>query len=184
MKKFICCLGLLSLLSCKEQTPLQQHYQCSTNGYAATTEEVRDMKKLFSATIPKHWKTNLFYDNVQSSIYTADTTKQLTHTTIVDITFVHQSVNFDEEFIQQITQRNTTASLTKVAAKPMKVLQKEAYLSHAKGTKSGYPYQTVDLFIKVNENNFIQAKTEVYGDSLVTSRICNALHLIEQIKIE
>lgn len=183
MKRLIY-LGILCFISCAKPSPLQQQYQCDTDGFSAPTEEVQDMKKLFTATLPKNWKTNLFYDAVQSSIYTADTTKQLTQTTILDITFVHQSITFDESFIQNLQQKNTTDALTKVTATPIKVLEKEAFLAHAKGEKSGYPYETVDLFIKVNDNNFIQAKTEVYGDSLVTSRICNALNLIEQIKIQ
>ena len=61
-------------------------------------EKLRDLKKLFSIELPKTWNTNFYYDSLQSSIYTADTTKQLTETLLLDITIIKQNIKFDNAF--------------------------------------------------------------------------------------
>ena len=52
-----------------------------------------------------------------------------------------------------------------------------------KGKKGKFNYQICNIFIKVNESNFILAKTEIYGDSLVNQRFCKSFSLIENIKL-
>ena len=73
---FIVCLGLLK---CTNQSKVNQSFHCKTSRFEQL-EKLRDVKKLFSIELPKTWNTNFYYDTLQSSIYTADTTKQLTET--------------------------------------------------------------------------------------------------------
>ena len=39
------------------------------------------------------------------------------------------------------------------------------------------------FFIKINEQHFIHAKAEVYGDSLINNRLCDGFELIGKIKL-
>ena len=53
-----------------------------------------------------------------------------------------------------------------------------------KGEKRGFNYQICNTFIKLNASSFIIAKTEIYGDSLVNQRFCEAFSLLENIKLK
>jgi hypothetical protein len=183
MKKLIILIGAsLLLFNCSQPSEISKDFNCKTVAYK-NLEKVIDVKNLFSIQIPRTWKTNLFYDNIQSSIYTADTTKQLTETLLLDITIINKNIKFDIPFKLKTEQENLTKNLIKVKSKETSIINKPVYYSISKGKKGIYNYQVCHFFIKVNEQNFILAKAEVYGDSLVKKRFCKAFDLIEKIKI-
>ena len=99
MKKLFILLVLI-LFSCNS-SELQKEFQCTSSSFSEL-EKVSDVRKLFFVQLPKHWKTNLYYDNSQTSIYSADTTKSLTQSTLIDITYIHNSINFDKTFLIKI----------------------------------------------------------------------------------
>jgi hypothetical protein len=182
MKKFIVLIGAsLLFLSCSQQSEISSYFNCKTSSFK-DLEEVKDVKNLFSIQIPKTWKTNLYYDAIQSSIYTADTTKQLTETLLLDITFINKNIKFDTAFKLKQEQKNLTKKLIKIESKETSIINKPAYFTISKGKKGSYDYQVCHFFIKMNEQNFILAKAEVYGDSLVNTRFCKAFNFIENIK--
>jgi hypothetical protein len=173
---------LLVLFSCDNKSEIQKDFNCGSNTFK-NLEKVEDVKNIFSIEIPKTWKTNLFYDDIQSSIYTADTTKQLTETLLLDITAIQQNIKFDEAFKLHQEQENLSKKLIRIKSKETKILNKPSYYSVSKGKKGNYDYQVCHFFIKTNEQNFILAKAEVYGDSLVNHRLCTAFTFIEKIKL-
>lgn len=181
--KYILVVFLASLLflSCNKQSEISTNFGCETTTIN-NLEEIKDVKDLFSVQIPKTWKTNLFYDDIQSSIYTADTTKQLTETLLLDITFINKSINFDENFKLKLEQESLAKKLIQTTSKKTNFLDKPTFYTISKGMKEGFQYQICQIFIKMNEQNFLLAKAEVYGDSLVNKRICDAILLIEKIK--
>ena len=152
--------------SCSQQSEISKRFNCKPINYQ-NLEVVKDVKNLFSIEIPKTWKTNLYYDTLQSSIYTADTTKQLTESLLLDVTYIQKNINFDTSFKFEETS----------------FLEKPSYYTIYKKKKGAFDYQVCLLFIKLNKQNFILAKAEVYGDSVVNTRLCNAFALIEKIKI-
>jgi hypothetical protein len=162
---------------------MSQELNCENKIYK-NLETVEDVKDLFSINLPKDWKTNLYQDEIQSSIFTADTTKQLTKTVLLDVTFIQKNINFDEAFILKQEQEHLTKNLIKIKSKELNLLEKPSYFMLFKGKKGAYNYQVCNTFIKVNASNFILAKTEVYGDSIVNRRFCEAFSLIENIKLK
>ena len=183
MKKLIVLIGTsLLLFSCSHPSEISSEFNCKTSSFK-NLEEVKDVKDLFSIQIPKTWKTNLFYDAIQSSIYTADTTKQLTETLLLDITIINKSLKFDTDFKFKQEKANLAEKLIKIKSKETSIINKPTYYTISKGKKGVFDYQVGHFFIKVNEQNFILAKAEVYGDSLVNKRFCKAFYLIEKIKI-
>ena len=184
MKKLIFLFIGASLLffSCYKQSEISKTFNCKSEKFK-NLEEVKDFKNLFIIKLPTTWKTNLFYDEIQSSIYTADTTKQLTETLLLDITTINKNVNFDATFKLHQEQENLSKNLIKTKSEEIILLNKPSYYSVSKGKKGSFNYKVCHIFIKLNEENFILAKTEIYGDSLVDKRMCNAFALIEQIKL-
>ncbi|MGJ8743224.1 hypothetical protein [Polaribacter sp.] len=172
----------LLFLSCNNKSEISKDFNCKTAAFP-NLEEIVDVKKLFSVQFPKTWKTQLYYDAVQSSIFTADTTKQLTETMLLDITFINKKSIFDTTFKLKEEQESLSKKLIQTKTKETKLLKKPAFYTLSKGLKGKFTYQVCKAFIKINEENFILAKVEVYGDSLVNQRLCNAFTLIDKIKI-
>lgn len=183
MKKLLYPFFAFLIISCNSKTSLEEDFKCN-NSPTFQLETVKDMKNVFTLELPVNWKTNLFYDNVQSSIYTADTTKQLTETTILDVTLIQNSVNFNEVFRLNFEQSQLQKKLIVTKSESTTVLTKSSYYFVSKGKKNNFPYQSLDVYIQMNESNFILAKAEVYGDSLVEKRLCEAVNLIEKIKLQ
>ncbi len=179
-KCFFACL--LGMLSCSKPSELSKEFRCKSTNFN-NLEVVKDVKKTFSVTIPKHWKTNLYQDNLQSSIFSADTTKQLTETFLMDVSYIKNNIDFNDLFKLKIEQENLNKNLIQKRSKELTILNKPAYIVVSKGKKSSFLYQNLQAYIKVNKEHFILVKAEVYGDSLVESRLCKAIFLIEKIKV-
>ncbi|MCL7754106.1 hypothetical protein [Polaribacter sp. Z022] len=172
----------LLFFACSKQSKIIENFNCKPIKFK-NLEKVNDFKNLFSLEIPSTWKTNLYYDDLQSSIYTADTTKQLTETLLLDITNINQNIKFDTNFKLKQEQENLSKNLVQITSKKTTILNKPSFYTISKGKKGKFNYKVCHFFIKINEQSFILAKAEVYGDSLKNERLCKAINLIEKIKI-
>ena len=182
MKKLLFLLGVLLLLySCNSQSEISKDFNCENFNFK-NLETVNDFKNSFTIKLPKSWKTNLYYDDFQSSIYSADTTKQLTETLLIDVTLINNNITFDESFKLNQEQKNLSKKLIRKASKETTLLKKPSYYTISEGKKGNFDYKVCHIFIKINEQKFIFAKAEVYGDSLVEERLCKAYTLVESIK--
>jgi len=182
MNKYVSILISLLILSCSHQDKIYKDFNCKITNYK-NLEKLHDPKNKFSVELPKSWKTNFFFDTLQSSIYSADTTKQLTETLLLDITIINQSIKFDRVFKLKQEQENVSKNLTNIASGETILINKPAYYTFSKGNKKSYPYQVCHFFINTKAQNFIHVKAEVYGDSLINDRLCNAFTLLETIKL-
>lgn len=169
--------------ACQGPSQLSKDFNC--NEIMSNLEEVADFENKFSMSIPKDWKVNLYYDSAQSSIYFADTTKQLTETTIIDVTFIKKKTSFDANFLQKVQANYTKTSLKEETNKTFWLHKYPAYYSLAKGFRNYFPYTICNVFINTKgDGKFIHAKLEVYGDSLVQQRLCRGIDLIEKIQFK
>tara|TARA_B100000795_G_C22805741_1_gene444781 strand:- start:1595 stop:2155 length:561 start_codon:yes stop_codon:yes gene_type:complete len=182
MKYRILFLASILSFSCTNKSEIIKDFNCLNSGFDKL-EKVDDVKGLFSIQLPTNWKINLYQDEVQSSIFAADTTRQLTETVLLDVTLINNKINFDDVFLLQQEQENLARNLIKTKSKKITLLEKSSIYIVYKGKKGEFNYQTCHTFIKIDEKNIIFAKTEVYGDSLVNERFCNSFSLIENIKI-
>ncbi|MCH3885114.1 hypothetical protein [Tenacibaculum aquimarinum] len=184
--KYLTSLFLLFLLiSCSNKnSELSNHFSCDNTTLETELKKVKDIRNLFSVALPKHWKTNLYYDNAQTSIFAADTTKSLTKSVLLDITLVHNPVTFDEIFINKAIASSNEIGLKDEVLKEIHFLDKPSFLQHSKGKKNNYSYEVVNVFSKVNSDNFLLTKIEVYGDSAVSKRLCNAISLVNNIQLK
>tara|TARA_R110002124_G_scaffold80058_1_gene212192 strand:- start:750 stop:1313 length:564 start_codon:yes stop_codon:yes gene_type:complete len=176
-------IASLLFISCDKKSAIREEFDCETKTFD-NLEIVDDVKNLFSVDIPKDWKINLYQDEIQSSIFAADTTKQLTETVLLDVTFINKKISFNDAFLLQQDQENLANELIRIKTKEFIFLEKPSMYLVYKGKKGKFDYQVCNTFIKVNESNFILAKTEVYGDSIVNQRFCKAFSLMENIKIK
>ena len=181
MRFLLSFLSFLLISSCNDKSDLLKSIDCPQNHFF-NLETIEDVKKSFSVQFPDHWKTNLYYDENQSSIYAADTTKQLTKSMLLDITSVPKKITFDTLFVKKYKENLRQQNLKEIFAKELNFQNNKAYYSKAIGKKRSFDYHIVNIFVAISQNHYIHGKIEVYGDSLVSQRICEGLHLIEKIK--
>ena len=170
------------IISCNK-TELEKEFSCSSPSVVDTTEMVTDIKKTFSIELPKHWKTNLFYDKMQSSIYAADTTKQLTETVLLDVTQLQSTYQFNDTFKKQLTINDSIQNLINKQQKLFQFKNKNAYYAISNGKKGKFSYQILNIFLQQNDNSSFHLKAEIYGDDNVKKRFCKAIHTLNSITI-
>tara|TARA_B100000795_G_scaffold266405_1_gene249541 strand:+ start:466 stop:1017 length:552 start_codon:yes stop_codon:yes gene_type:complete len=179
-RSFILLFFIFIGFSCATKNELSKEFNCDSDSFS-NLEKIEDVKKLFSIHFPDSWKTNLYYDNNQSSIFSADTTKQLTETMLIDITHISNQLLFDTSFTEKFKSSLLQEKLVEITSGLLIFKEKNTYYSIAIGKKRTFEYKIYNLFIKLDENNYIHSKIEVYGDSLVDQRICTGINLLEKI---
>lgn len=172
----------LLLVACKKKSVLQQNFKCKES-FFSNLEEIKDSKENFSVAFPKTWKTNFYTDNLQSSIYTADTLQQLTKSILLDVSFINNDIVLNDVFKLKIEQENLNNKLIQIETKEFSLFNKPSYYVLSKGVKNNFAYQSLQIFISINLRKSMLIKTEIYGDSLTQERLCKAITLIEKIKI-
>lgn len=174
-------ISFLALVSCNKQSELGKTFNCKNESFS-NLENVKDVKKAFSVTIPKNWKTNLYTSEIQSSIYTADTTKQLTESYLLDFTLVNKKIKLNDNFKLKKEYENLSQNLVKIKSGELFFKEKPTYYTISVGKKKGFYYKVCHFFIKINQENFMIVKAETYGKEQVNDRICKAVSLIEKIQ--
>ncbi len=182
MKKIILLSIITSILFSCNSNLIAKDFDCQTSSYS-NLEKVTDYKKNFDISIPKNWKTKLYYDDAVSSIYSADTTVSLTNSTLIDASYVLNTTPINDEFINKVKADNAKLKLEEVKSKKTTFINNEAYYNLAKGKKGKFKYHVLNVFSNAN-TGFMHIKTEVYGDSLVNERICKAIKLIHNIQLK
>jgi hypothetical protein len=172
-------LIIIVLSSCSKKTQFINEFDCEVVAFQ-NLERIEDVKNFFSVYYPDSWKTNLYYDKNQSSIYTADTTKQLKETMLLDITHISSELVFDSNFIRKFNSNLKQQQLTVINSNKILFSDKPTFYSEAKGVKNKFRYSVLNLFIKLDEKNYIHSTIEVYGDSLRRKRICKGINLLEK----
>lgn len=174
-------LSVLICCSCSSKTGLNKEFLCK-NYSIKNTKTSKDFKNKFELTIPLQWKTNLFYDNIQSSIYAADTTRQLTETVLIDATQVNDNYTFDKYFMNQLKSNDASLKLKNIKQGTFQFNNYNALFAISKGKKGNYKYQILNIFIQISENNSYHLKTEVYGKKDIDTRLCKGINILNTIK--
>lgn len=153
---------------------------CTTTTNFADTKEISGFLKHFKLKVPKNWKSELYYDETQSRFYSADTSKQLTDTYIIDVTWHQGEIELNENFEQIIEndlKQNEQLTPFKGGFGYFKDLT--CYYSLAKGINSGFTYHYLQIYLKTNVDEYYHLTTKVYGDEFVEERLCESLSLFE-----
>lgn len=182
IKKGVLLFVFIGLFSCKKKSELLEVFICNSSSFS-NLEVVEDVQHNFEMEIPNHWKTNLYFDQQQSAIIAADTTKNLTETVMIDVTAIKGKLKFDTTFFKHFKSNLQQQKLIETSSNKITFLEKPTYYSRAINNSGKYPLETLHLFIQTTSNNYLHATAKVYGDSLVNKRLCSAISLFEKIKI-
>lgn len=175
-------LIVIVLISCSntKSGELSSSLGCKSK-FLYTTKTKVDFCKNFKIKVPKHWKTQLYYDAQTSEIFVADTTKQLTDTFILSSSFITNTLTIDSAFVKTYSQKMQQQQLYFVKGKLLTYKNKPAYWSMFKGIKNNRKIHQLSFFIKISDNTYFTANTEVYGTANIEKRICESVSIIEDI---
>lgn len=182
MKKLIILTLAIGFISCQNNS-LKKEFNCETNAEFSELKEYRDFLKNFRIQVPKNWKTTLYYDEYSSEIYSADTTKQLTDTYVLEISWKQGELNIDKGFANKINDtlqlkehlKMTQSGFGKFKEKPM-------YFNLSEGTRSGISYKYLQVYLKTNIDEYITLTSKIFGDKLVEERLCESVELFDGLK--
>ena len=174
-------LIFLLIMGCSKQSEIGKKMNCSTTTYK-NTKEITDFNKNFTLSIPSNWKTELYLDNYQSEIFTADTLKQLSETYILAASFNLGTLNFDSDFHHRKDSVLNANNLKIIDSGNESFQKKPSFWYVSKGTKNNFDYHRFTVLTKISENTYFSAYSEIYGNTNVDERICESISLLESIR--
>lgn len=182
MKKFVLALTAICILASCEKNELRETFDCNTYGFANLKTHT-DILKHFKIELPSDWKTSFYYNEYASDIYSADTTKQLTETFIVDASWKQGELHLTDDFVKKIDTLNMQDSLVTTVSQFAKIKNKLSYINVAKGEQSGHPYQHLQIFIKLGVDDYLTLSSKIYGEKLAKERLCKSIDLFNRIEL-
>ena len=180
MKKgILLVLCILFLMSCGKND-LKSEFDCGSSTLNAEMKEYRDVLKKFRVAVPLHWKTQLYYDEFQSQLYSADTTKSINEAYIVDISWHQGELALDQYFDQ--TVKDTLAikeQLSYLKSSLSKFQDRPSYWNLSKGKTGKHDYHFLQVYVKTAPDEYFTMSTKVIGNQDVEQRLCNAIALYQ-----
>ncbi len=98
----IFCLIFITLFSCKKKKDLGTLLNINKHTQFNHSKVIRDVKNNFEITIGDTWKRELYFDDYQSRIYAADTTRNYSSSFIIDITRFKGKIILDKAFKNEL----------------------------------------------------------------------------------
>ncbi|MEE9348436.1 MAG: hypothetical protein V3U80_00145 [Flavobacteriaceae bacterium] len=183
MKHFLLLLIIsTSIVSCDKINTLQQDFNCKTQRFSKT-EIITDVQDKFTVTVPKHWKTSLFFNNYQSQIQSADTLKQLSETYILITALNNGNLEVNDAFKDKKLKQYEEDHFKNAKFKFITYNDKPSIWFLAKGEKLNKTYHYFQLFVKNSPTDYFEFSTEIYGDDLVDERLCESIALLKKVEI-
>jgi hypothetical protein len=183
VKKIIVLFVAISIVSCKKSL-LESEFNCKNSKNFSELKEYKDILKNFTIKVPKNWKTSLYFDEYSSEVHTADTTKQLTETYLLDISWKQGELKLDDAFANSLTDSLRIKERLITAKSGFgEFKNKPSYFNLSAGKYSGHQYQYLQVFIKTNVDEYITLTTKVFGDTNVDERLCESIELFEGIQL-
>lgn len=174
-------LIFLFIFGCSNQSEIGKKMNCSATTYK-NTKEITDFNKNFTLNIPSNWKTELYFDNYQSEIFTADILKQLSETYILAVSHNLGTLNFDSDFHRRKDSVLRVNNLKMIDSGDQTFQSKPSFWYVAKGTKNNFAYQRFTVMTKLSENTYFSAYAEIYGNTNIDKRICESISLLESVQ--
>ena len=175
-------LSVIVLISC-QNSKFEREFGCDTPMGFSNTKTYKDVLGHFEIDIPKSWKTSLYYDEYQSKLYTADTTRNLSESYIIDITWHQGELVIDEKFEELVSEQAAREfSLIPVKSGEGDFLDYPAYYHISTGKKNDLNWHYLQVYLKYDTDEYYTLTSKIYGSELVTERICASFALFKELE--
>jgi len=183
MKHFLLLfLITFTLISC-EKNDVADAFDCNSSIHFSETKEMNDVLKKFKIDIPIDWNSKLYYDEYKSVLYSADTTKNLSETYIVEITWHQGELELNEDLDQKVQEAiDTKEELQTLRSGFGKFKKFPAYYNLANGKSMDFEYFYLQVYLQTKPDEYFTLTTKIYGNEFVDERICASIAVFNEIK--
>lgn len=179
------CILLLFVMSSCEQSKFEKEFECNTPRSYTQTKSYKDVLKHFEIDIPSSWKTELYYDEYQSSLSTADTTRQLRESFVLDIAWHQGELVLNKEFEVRVAE-NASRNLKLIPVKSGfgEYLGHPAYYHIATGKSNDLSRHYLEIYVQHKVDEYYTFTSKIYGDEFVSERICASFGIFNEISFQ
>ena len=174
-------LLIIVIISCNKESVLDATFNCSTKK-VSNSKRIYDFKKNFNIVVPTSYKTDLYYNSFQSEIFTADTTKQLSNSFILKVSSNSGELIYNDKFFKKIDSVSKNLNQELVVSQIEPFNKKEMYWNVYKGVKKGFTFHQFNSYIKTSNSSYLSSSIEIYGDTKINERLCEAVNLLKTIQ--
>lgn len=182
MKYTFSLLLLTLLLVACEKSKFEREFECDTPSSYTQTKNYKDVLGHFEVEIPSSWKTELYYDEYQSALYTADTTKALRETFILDMAWRQGELVLNKDFEIRVAQ-NAERNLKLIPVKSGfgDYLGNPAYYHIATGKGDDLNWHYLEVYVQHKVDEYYVFTSKIYGDEFVSERICASFSIFNDL---
>ena len=172
----------ITLLAACQPSKFEREFSCDTPMSFTKKKTYKDVLSHFEIDIPKDWKTELYYDEYQSTLYTADTTKQLRESYVIDVTWHQGELVFGDDFEKKVAENAIQIQqLIPVKWGYGDYLGKESYYLISTGKSSDLSWHYLQIYLKLNTDEYYTFTSKIYGSEQVNERICASFAVFNEI---
>lgn len=174
-------LIVLVVTNCSQKSELSLAFNCSHKNGENDLKFLDDIHKNYRISFPNTWKSSLYFDEFQSDIYLADTTKSLTASYILTLSNKKGELIIDQVLIENLVNSIQKENLNLVKTDSILFLNTQSYYVRASGIKNNFNYQLINI-LKPSQGSFFDIKIELYGDKDIENRICDAIYYVNHLQ--
>lgn len=171
----------LVLVSC-QNSKFEKEFECETPTSYTQTKTYKDVLSHFEIDVPKSWKSELYYDEYQSALRTADTTKSLRETFLLDISWHQGELVLNKEFEVRVA-KNASQNLKLIPVKSGfgEYLGHPAYYHIATGKSEDLSWHYLEVYVQHKVDEYYLFTSKIYGNEFVSERICASFSVFNKI---
>ena len=185
MKYLVLTMLITMLLISCQNSKFERDFDCNTPAEYTQTKTYKDVLGHFEIEVPRSWKTELYYDEYQSKLYTADTTRNLSESYIIDITWHQGELVIDDEFEELVSKQvGREFNLIPVKSGEGEFLDLPAYYHISTGKKNDMSWHYLQIYLKYATDEYYTLTSKIYGNDLVTERICSSFAIFKDLEFK
>jgi len=174
-------LAIVLITGC-QNSKFERDFDCDTPVQFTNTKTYKDVLSHFKVDVPNNWKTKLYYDEYQSTLYTADTTKQLSESYIIDVTWRQGELVFDADFEERVAANvSNEHNLIPVKSGRGEFLGKPSYYHISTGKNATMNWHHLQVYVQSGTDDYYLLTSKIYGSDFVNERICASFGLFKTI---
>ena len=186
MKKFhylLYCLSTVLLFSCKNEPSINDVISCTSDVDFHHSKIIRDAKNNFEINLGEHWKRELYFDDYQSRIYAADTTRNFSSSFIIDVTRFKGKIIIEEAFKNKITTQVLATPKTYIIQNSIiKFNDQPAYAIYYFHKNEEQVTYNIQYYIADQEHYYLLS-AQINGSQNFTKNNCEILQIFNSLKI-
>lgn len=181
MKRLVALICVIVVCTSCQNSKFEKEFECDTPAHYTQKKTYKDVLSHFEIEVPKSWKSELYYDEYQSAIYTADTTKELSDSFILDITWHQGELVLDKDFEVRVAQKaSRSLRLIPVKSGFGEYLGHPAYYHIATGKQGDLNWHFLEIYVQHKVDEYYTFTSKIYGNEFVNERICASFSVFNE----